>query len=248
MSFRVKLARPIWLAYFLATIAIVGATVAYGISVPFYVLGHWSNRSRRIADIVLCRGIRVLMSLQPWLNAKVDLKSLQLTRGQGRLLVSNHRSHLDAFLLLSRVEGIRIFAKRSLFAIPFLGTMMRLSRQIPVERGKIDSFWKAIETVRTRLQAGETVHVFPEMTRCPPNLRGTLDFSTAPFLTAMQERSVIVPIVFDGTDGVWPKGAFGLSFRSPIRVRALDPIDPAGFASADELKREVKRRIDAELA
>jgi 1-acyl-sn-glycerol-3-phosphate acyltransferase len=188
------------------------------------------------------------MKLQPWFNAEVALDAVASKSDHARLLVSNHRSHLDAFILLSRVPGVRIFAKSALFNVPFLGLMMRASRQIPVKRGRIEAFWKAIETVRTRLQNGETVHVFPEMTRCAPGTNGTLEFSTAPFLTAMQTGTPVTPIVFKGTDGVWPKGAWGLAYRQPVTARALEALDPSAFESADALKHEAQRRIAAELA
>lgn len=238
-----------WLLYFVSSIAVVGAVLAYGLVAPLHFIGFVWSPASRAADRVMRDGIRLLMRLQPWLSAEV---SLELSRGvapggRGRLLVSNHRSHLDAFILLSQVPGIRILAKRSLFFVPFLGLMMRLSRQIPVRRGDLRDFLKAMEEVKARVLRGETVHVFPEMTRCPEGLRGTREFSLAPFHAAMQARLPVVPIAFAGTDRAWPKGRLGLGFRRPVRVRALEPLDPAHFGSAEALMAEARRRIDSAL-
>ena len=245
-----------WLLYFVFTIAMIGFFDAYLLSVPIYLLGRFFELCMRntspqagkklteLADRILCAGIRLLMSVQPWLNAdiRIDLN----TSGNGTLLVSNHRSHLDAFILLSRVRGIRIFAKRSLFYIPFLGMMMRMSRQIPVAR-EIDAFFQAMNAVRDRLRDGGTVHIFPEMTRCAPGQAGTRNFSALPFLIAIQEKVTVIPIVFRNTDQVWPKDRFGLAFRRPMQAWTLVPVDPAAFSSAEELRSEVRRRIDAAL-
>lgn len=236
-----------WLLYFIFMIGLIGALLAYGVCTPLYLLGRVFPGLKKRADYCLCRGIYLLMSVQPWLDAKIDLSVLEKTSGRGRLLVSNHRSHLDAFILLSRVEGIRIFAKSTLFSIPFLGLMMRLTEQIPVKRGRMDGFFAAMDAVRDRLRKQQTVHIFPEMTRCAPGFQGTRNFSSAPFAVAMQEQVPIVPIVFRDTDQVWPKGTFGLSFRHPIVITALDPIDPREFSSVDALRAETKRRIDEAL-
>ena len=238
-----------WLLYFIFMIGLVGACTAYLICIPLYLLGYWIPGCQRLADRMLRRGVFTLMSVQPWLQADIDisLTSKQDPHTSGRLLVSNHRSHLDAFLLLSRVPGIRIMAKSSLFSIPFLGLIMKLSQQIPIQRGKMDAFFAAMETVRKRLRAGETVHIFPEMTRCAPGFKGTLNFSSAPFSAAIQENVVVIPIAFRSTDAAWPKGTFGLSFRRPVSAVALEPILPGQFTTADALRSEAKRRIDEAL-
>jgi 1-acyl-sn-glycerol-3-phosphate acyltransferase len=240
----------LWLLYFIFMIGLVGACTAYLLCVPLYLLGRWFPRCLLIADRTLQRGVFILMSLQPWLKADVNIDvvaPLSATVHTGRLLVSNHRSHLDAFLLLSRVSGIRIMAKSAIFSVPFLGLIMRLSRQIPVERGRVDAFFAAMDVVRARLRAGQTVHIFPEMTRCAPGYQGTLGFSSAPFLAALQENVPVIPIAFRGTDSAWPRGTFGLSFRQPIEARALEPILPGQFTTADALRTEAKRRIDEAL-
>jgi 1-acyl-sn-glycerol-3-phosphate acyltransferase len=149
--------------------------------------------------------------------------------------------------LLSRVEGIRILAKSSLFRIPFLWPMMRLSKQIPVERGNLQSFFQAIDRVEALVTQGDTVHVFPEMTRCERGFHGTQSFSIAPFRSAMKGGFDVVPIVIEGTDEVWPKSAWGLRFRQPVRVRSLKALDPKEFSSADELMQAARGQIQSAL-
>jgi 1-acyl-sn-glycerol-3-phosphate acyltransferase len=184
------------------------------------------------------------MDVQPWFTGTFEINLPSRSSSQGLLLISNHRSTLDAFILLSRVEGIRIFTKKSLLLIPGIGFMMRMTRQIPARRGQIDSFFEAMDIVRQRLRNGEIVHIFGEMTRCEEGFPGVQRFSSYPFLLAIQENVSIVPIVFFETDHVWPKGSSALRFRHPIKVKSLATINSGQFSSAEILKEEVRRVIE----
>jgi 1-acyl-sn-glycerol-3-phosphate acyltransferase len=231
------------------TIAIVGFLLAYLLCIPFYLLGRLFRPFEKAGDVIMQKGIAFLMLIQPWYKANVKISLPSHKNTQGILLVSNHRSTLDVFILLSQVQGIRIMAKSTLFKIPFLNLVMWASRQISVPRGRLDAFFKAMENIRARLRQGEVVHVFPEMTRCQQGFQGLQSFSAAPFSSALQEKSMVLPIVFMGTDDAWPKGFFGLFFRRPITVTSLQPIDlkQVHFASAEQLKNEVHQRIAAAL-
>ncbi|NJL24873.1 MAG: 1-acyl-sn-glycerol-3-phosphate acyltransferase [Calothrix sp. SM1_5_4] len=187
------------------------------------------------------------MRVQPWLRAEVDL-AVPREGGRGVLVVSNHRSHLDAFILLSRIPGVRILAKSALFRIPFLALMMRSTRQIRVERGRLDAWGLAMTEVGRRLNAGEVVHVFPELTRCEPGFSGTRPFVAGPFLAAIQNDALVVPVVFKGTDRAWPKGVFGVGYAEPVVAKSLPPLRARDFANAEALKRDVQRRIEQALA
>lgn len=248
VKYAAQLSAKAWLLFFLATISVIGLLFAYGIATPLHLIGRLWPQVGRLADLILQKAIFFLMSTQPWLAARIEI-SIPDSRARttGYLLVSNHRSHLDSFILLSRVPGIRIMAKQSLFFVPFLGIMMWVTKQIPAKRGELDSFLNAMALIRKRLRQGEVVHVFPEMTRCQPGLRGTLKFSTAPFVTAFQEKVPVIPIVFTGTDDAWPKGYWGIHFRRPIVACSLEALDPHDFPDAVTLRDEVKRRIEAKI-
>ena len=246
MNVGVKIKSGLWMAYFIMTGAVLGGVLCSLVYLPCFLVRRWSDKADHVCDWIIEKGIFILMSIQPWLSAKVDLR---LTHGtKGKLIVSNHRSHLDTFFLLAHVRRVQVLAKKTLFFMPFIGVMMRATRQIPTQRGRIDSFWNAISIIRERLRRGETVHVFPEMTRCPPGYRGTQEFTLAPFTIAFQEGISVFPVVFQGTDSVWPKGAFGLRSGRPVTVQTLPCVDPRGFPGPEELRTEVRRRINEALA
>jgi len=218
----------LWLLYFLLSIGVIGFLLGYLICIPLYIVGRVWKPSQDAADRVLRSGIALLMRVQPWFEANIDLPLQTVGRRPAQLTVSNHRSHLEAFILLSHIEGIRILAKRALFSVPFLGIMMRATKQIPVSRGSFDAFFRAMDEVKLRLEKGERVHVFPEMTRADRGATGLRNFSTAPFRAAIHARATVQPIAFLGTDDVWPKGIFGLSYR--LRFAAKNSTAPTASA------------------
>lgn len=235
-----------WLFYFLVSIGVVSLLFCMFLVGPLYVLEKFFPRLSGSSERAVQVGVRVLLNLQPWYRADVQIRLPE--KNGGLLLVSNHRSHLDAFILLSRVPGIRILAKKSLFAIPVLSWMMRATRQIGVERGRLEAWAQAMETVRRQLLLGETVHIFPEMTRCAPGYHGLQHFTLAPFLVAVQEDVPVVPVVFRNTDAAWPKGLARLRFRRPVEARTLAPIRGGRFATAEDLKNEVFRQLSEAMA
>jgi len=212
---------------------------------------------RRVSDRILQWTVAFMLSVQPWLRfdgkelsrAYLNLSASTSAPGQpGILLISNHRSHLDTFLLLGRISGVRVLAKRGLFAVPFLGLVMWTSRQIPIRRKSLKSFVEAMDEIGERLAAGETVHVFPEMTRANADFDGVADFNPGPFLTAMKIGAPILPLAMLGTSETWPKGSFALRRGANVNVKALAPIraeDYSRFLGAKELAEFCRTGIES---
>ena len=235
----------IWLLYFIFSILWIGFILAYGLAVPLFLLGLIFRPAARAADWVVQKGIHFLMWTQPWYHADLDL---QLPEQGCALLIANHRSHLDAFIMLSSIQGIRMLARRSLIFIPFLNVMMILTRQIFSKRGDVDSLLLAMENVKNRLSKGERVLIFAEMTRCEAGLRGAQAFSLVPFQMAMQARVPVIPLVFKNTDRVWPKGSSSLIPHQRVKIKTLEPVHPEAFSSVSELRDHVKNTIEQELS
>ncbi len=226
----------------------IGVPFTLLITVPTYLAGQVFTPAQRLGERLMVKWVRILMWVQPWFHLKTNLGDVDHKGRPGVLLVSNHRSHLDVFVLLANIRGVRILARRSLLYVLPLAPMLLMTKQILVPRGNASAYLKAMEEIRVRLRRGETVHVFPEMTRCEPGARLTRNFSAAAFLAAIQEKATIVPIVFQGTDSVWPKGVLGINSSAKITVTQLEPITHDQFPSANELRNEVKRRIDQVIA
>ncbi len=237
-----------WLLFFFVSIGVVGFVFSYLLALPLCLAGRIWPRLWKLGGRIQAKGVAVLMDVQPWFHAEVEIDVPTTAIGQrGFITMSNHRSHLDMFILLSRIPNIRAITKKELFFVPFLNVMIVALKMIPVRRNDIGSFLASMETARVALEQGDVVHVFPEMSRCPSGMRGTADFNLLPFRMAQQAQVPIYPIVFIGTDGAWPKEKLAICFGSPIKVRTLAPVNPADFENADALRLEVKKRIDEAL-
>jgi len=89
--------------------------------------------------------------------------------------------------------------------------------------------------------------MFPEGTRSPDGrLRA---FKPGAFTLAKRSGAPILPIVIEGTAHALPKRGFVLQGRHAIRVRILDEIPHATFASEPDeaVTAKVRARFAAEL-
>jgi 1-acyl-sn-glycerol-3-phosphate acyltransferase len=162
------------------------------------------------------------------------------------LFVANHKSLADVFLLCLLPWEMKFLSKESIFRIPLLGWQMRMSRDIPIERGNKDSAKQAIDAMRDRLTRGSSVIVFPEGTRSPDG--SIAPFREGAFRLAIELGVDVVPLAVDGTENTLPKHS--LTFR-PTRasVTVLPPVPTAGLTAgeAPELAERVRGRIAAAL-
>ncbi len=143
--------------------------------------------------------IRVLLWLLAHTIFKVKIVGRANIPARGpALLVSNHISYADGFLIASCVKpAIRFLAWTPFFQMPGFRLALRLIRAIPVGFGgrrDMESIFRA----RQELAAGELVCIFPEgsMTR---------DGELHPFKRGIEKISegLHVPIVPVRVDGLW---------------------------------------------
>lgn len=240
-------AQRAWMLYFLLSIAFIGFIGAYCIAVPMYLLGFVIPLFRKMAAFFVQKAIYFLMAVQPWLRSTIRIDLPPEPYKNGLLLISNHRSHLDVFIFLSRVKGVRFLGNRSLFYNPFIGPMLWIMGNIPASKN-LASFWKAMELTKARLKQGEIVCIFPELTRCEPGFNGVQDFTSAPFMVASQVGATILPICIEGTDHVWPKGQLALNSQAEVCFTSLNPITDTSNQTAMSLKDQTYQQISTHFS
>ena len=117
------------------------------------------------------------------------------------LIVANHRSFLDPFLigtLLSAGRPLNFMGKAELFARPRAGWYVSRCGCFPVRRGESDP--AALETARMVLEGGGVLVIFPEGTRlrwgglAPPR-RGA-------FRMAIETGATVLPVCVLGAENV----------------------------------------------
>ncbi len=164
---------------------------------------------------------------------------------RGYVVVSNHESTADPFLLSFLPWDMRWIAKEELFKIPVIGSLMKYSGDISLKRGDRDSVKNMMNDCRSTLEAGMSVMIFPEGTRSPDG--GLLPFKRGAFELALSVGAPVLPIAVSGTRACRPKGSkwFG---KATATARILTPIETRGTPmDAATLSNRVRRQISAAL-
>ena len=146
------------------------------------------------------------------------------------VVVANHESTADPFLLSYLPWDMRWVAKEELFKIPVIGNYFRWSGDIPLRRGDGDSVREMMNECHRALKAGIPVMIFPEGTRSKTG--ELLQFRDGAFKLAIEAQVPILPLAVAGTRACRPKGSkwFG---DATAKVMVLTPIPTKGLTDKD---------------
>lgn len=162
----------------------------------------------------------------------------------GAVIVSNHRSQADIFLISHLPWEMKWLSKASNFKLPFIGWAMWLAGDIPVRRGDRDSAKAAMTRCGAYLDRGMPVVIFPEGTRSRTD--EMLPFKDGAFRLAIERGAPILPVAVAGTNRALPKHDWRFG-RARALVGVGDPIPTRGMGPADveRLKTLTRERIAA---
>lgn len=173
----------------------------------------------------------------------------------GVLLVSNHLSHLDVFVLGILVPRPLNYVARSTLFVPILGPLIRSVGGFPIQREGMGA--SGLKETLRRLRDGGIVTLFPEGTRSIDGELGELKAGIA--VLAARARVSIVPAAVAGTFEAWPRSR-PFPRAHPIRVHYGPPILPGEIAELStealiglirtrmlECQREARRGLDRDL-
>ncbi len=166
-------------------------------------------------------------------------------RRPGRtVVVSNHCSQADPFLISHLPWEMKWLGKASLFRIPVLGWSMWLAGDVPVVRGEKTSARGAMARCARYLERGMPVMIFPEGTRSLTDELGP--FKDGAFHLAISSGADILPLAVHGTASALPVHDWRFG-RSRARVIVGDPISTAGMSLEDipHLRDLVRAEIEA---
>lgn len=164
----------------------------------FKALDH-SNVWIRICQSVLYPLTRLV--------GKRDYRGMErLNRRGGMLVVGNHISHLDPVydtVMIHKAGRVpHVLAKASLWKIPVVGTALRGTGQIPVERGA-GAGQASVETATSTLDEGGLVLIYPEGTVTKEPDFWPMRPRPGVAVLAMASDAAVVPIVHWGTQRVY---------------------------------------------
>lgn len=164
------------------------------------------------------------------------------------VVVSNHQSHADIPILSNLPWEMKWIGKKELFALPFIGWMMKLAGDIPVDRSDRRSGAKMLLTSMKYLDQKCSVIFFPEGTRSPDGRVGR--FNDGAFHLAIKSQATILPVAVEGSYGCLPKKSWKFGKPSDVYVRVLPEVDTIGLTKNDAtaLTAKVRQMIIEQIA
>ena len=167
---------------------------------------------------------------------------------QTYIFAGNHVSQYDIFSFQGFFpHDFRWIAKKELFEIPLFGLAMHRVGYIPIDRSHGRQALKSLDEAARRIAGGSSVLIFPEGTRSADGQIS--EFKAGAVLLAIKAGVPIVPLGFNGSYEVLPKGKF-LPRSGEILIRVGAPIATDHFKSSDkqmlaaELQAVVARLVD----
>lgn len=191
---------------------------------------HRNDPTHRIPGRWMRRFGKTATQLSPVWKFEVEGEGPADIDRRGYVVVANHESTADPFLLCHLPWDMRWVAKQELFELPVLGRMMRYGGDVALRRGAKDSIVEMMAECRRTLDAGLSVMMFPEGTRSRDG--ALLPFKPGAFQLALASGAPILPIAVAGTRDCMRKGARWIG-RAHAVARILPVIPTDGLNLAD---------------
>jgi 1-acyl-sn-glycerol-3-phosphate acyltransferase len=191
---------------------------------------RWFRKSKEKAQVFPRTWGRLLCQIA---NIKVRIEGQeQLDPAKPYIFVGNHASMADIMSFSGYItHDYRWIAKKELFAIPIFGPGMRAVDFIPIDRSRGREAVKSLNNAAQRIADGASVILFPEGSR---STDGHLQpFKTGAIMLAIKAGVDVVPVGFNGTHQVLPKGKL-LSRGGEVVLRIGAPISTRDFKAKDK--------------
>jgi len=229
---------------------LVGLTVAIATPVGLLIFILRCLGLRKLTSSVVCRFAQGWSWILIWITGctvKVRGKE-NIPKEGGLCFVSNHGGYFDILLVLATAgRQVGFIAKKELAFVPFINLWILLIGGFFIDR---KSGRKSLATIKTgvrRIQAGDSILIFPEGHRSKG--QGLLPFHPGSFKLATEAGAPIIPVAITGSYEVFEKT--GRITAQAVQVAFGKPILTAEIPAGDRrqaLSDHVREVIAAELA
>ena len=203
---------------------------------------------------ILLRPLLALFTRRTWRGQE------SIPASGSAIFVANHVSWADPFViahfLYDRPRELRILVKSGLFNAPLVGTVLRSSGQIPVDRHSRNA-GDALRTAAARIRAGEAPLIYPEGTITRDPDLWPMQGKTGAARLFLATGAPVIPIVQWGAHRLHdPRtGQVRLRPRTPVAVSAGPPVDLSAYVGSPptgavlkEITDVIMRRLRDDLA
>ncbi|MEO8199332.1 MAG: lysophospholipid acyltransferase family protein [Gemmatimonadota bacterium] len=226
----------VWLVFGLTTL------VTFPVMLILYGLTIWRDPGRYLVGRAFRMIGVVTFRINPLWSVRISGVKLENPR-RPFVVVSNHESFADILLLCNLPWEMKWMSKVEIMRIPYLGWMMHLAGDIPIDRGSRESAGKAMELSRKSLKDRVSVMIFPEGTRSTGE--DLLPFKDGAFRLAIKTGTPILPLALIGTRDALAKHDWRFG-PADARVIVLSPVEVTGLTLKDTeaLKEKVRTMIN----
>jgi lysophosphatidate acyltransferase len=221
-------------------VLLVSATYGVLCSIFFTILGK-----RDLAQWSTARFYYHLFSFI--MGMKINVDKPELLEKLPAILVSNHQSELDIYML-GRIFPPKcvVTAKKQLKYLPFLGWFMSASGTFFLDRSNKKSAIDTLNEALNQLKLNKGgLFMFPEGTRSYSSKPVLLPFKKGAFHLAVQAQIPIIPLVVSNTSNLYSIKLFNFN-RGEINIKVLDPISTEGLTKDDvpKLTEEIYTKMN----
>lgn len=166
---------------------------------------------------------------------------------QSYVIVSNHQSHLDVFVLYGWLGvDFKWVMKQELRKVPGLGIACERLGHVFIDRSDHEAAMRSIGAAKARITGGTSVLFFPEGTR---SRDGSLrSFKKGAFRMAVDLGLPILPVTIRGTREMLPAASRDLRpGRARLVIHPPVAVDPTQPGEVERLSADVRSAIQSAL-
>ncbi len=240
------LLRALWTVLSFAAFFLTTAIFLTPAAFLYLHIGARTERKKQRIHALMCRIARFAVFRLGWPGLKYDLRNLSGEDfSRPSLLLCNHQSHLDILPVLALSPKLVLMTTDWVWKNPFYGYVIRHVDYLHASSG----METLLPKMRSLLEKGYTIAIYPEGTRCPAGRVGR--FHQGAFLLARELGADILPVVLYGTGRALPKHG-RLLRRWPIRMEIASRIAPESLSAlggdprqqASAFRKRYQRRLD----
>ena len=175
-----------------------------------------------------------------------------VTPGQSYIVVANHESHFDIFVLWGNLRmDARWVMKKELRRIPLFGLAGKLGGNIYIERGYTKAAYEDLEQARKMLVDGVSLIMFPEGSRSRDGKLGR--FRKGAFVLSRNLGIPLLPVSLVGTRSILPPGTLNL-LPGHVTVFIHEPVPVEGYSDENldslisTVQTAIQRGIDTAVS
>jgi 1-acyl-sn-glycerol-3-phosphate acyltransferase len=218
------------------------------VTVPFGVSQRWFHRNLYLLFSRTAVGLA---------GSRIEVNGRQhIEPGQAYVVVSNHESNLDPFLIMHALPEliIRFVIKRQIMNVPLFGYSLGRTGNVTVDRRGAGDVQRIQQSMAARAPE-VSILFFAEGTRARDG--AFREFKKGAFATAIEERLPVLPIGMAGAFWADPpgtpilrRGAVALEVGAPLPVKDMKREDRDGLrdqahAAVAALRAQARARVRA---